>query len=174
MNVHDNLRLGADGLPAAEVKARLDLILSYFPLLAARLGQRSGTLSGGEAQMLGVARRLMRLIGIPGKRAIQEPRLLIIDEPSLGLAPEFTQRVLATVSRIRRDHGVSIVLIEEGPSRLMGWVDRACVLNRGVIIAEGSLLELSQNAIVNEALGGGVEIDHADSPPQDGSSLDLD
>jgi branched-chain amino acid transport system ATP-binding protein len=128
MSVHENLRIGAGALPTGEREARLGRVLEHFPILAQRLDQRAGTLSGGEAQMLGIARRLLR-----------RPRLLIIDEPSLGLAPIAIDAMLRAVTEARREFAVTVLLIEEAPSRLSSWVDRAYVLNRGVIIGEGAI-----------------------------------
>jgi branched-chain amino acid transport system ATP-binding protein len=132
----------------------MDLIFEYFPILSERLEQRAGTLSGGEAQMLGVAKKLVRLLGDPEKGAGQSAKLLIIDEPSLGLAPESIQRVLEAISRVRQSHGVSVLLIEESINLLKNWVENAFVLNRGVVIASGSISELTRNEHVAKAFAG--------------------
>ena len=95
--------------------------------------------------MLGIARRLLR-----------RPRLLIIDELSLGLAPVAIDRVLTAVSEVRREFAVTFLLMEESLSRLLGWVDRAYVLNCGVRIAEGTVETLAQNDAVASAYLGDI------------------
>jgi branched-chain amino acid transport system ATP-binding protein len=122
MSVNDNLRLGADGLTASEARKELDLVLSYFPKLANRRDQRAGSLSGGEAQMLGIARKLLR-----------RPRLLIVDEPALGLSPIAVNGVFQALGQIRKESGVSVLIIEEMASQLAHRVDRVVHLNAGEI-----------------------------------------
>jgi len=124
MSVNDNLRLGSDGLKASEARKEMDLVFSYFPVLANRRDQRAGSLSGGEAQMLGIARKLLR-----------RPRLLIVDEPALGLAPIAVEGVFQALGRIRRESGISVLIIEEMASQLARRVDRVVQLNAGEIRA---------------------------------------
>ena len=122
MSVNDNLRLGSDGLKPSEARKELDLVLGYFPVLANRQDQRAGSLSGGEAQMLGIARKLLR-----------RPRLLIVDEPALGLSPIAIEGVFQAMGQIRRESGISVLIIEEMPSQLAHRVDRIVHLNGGEI-----------------------------------------
>jgi len=131
MSVRDNLLLGCDGIPRKEQGARIDQVLGYFRKLAERKGQQAGTLSGGEAQMLGIARRLLR-----------RPKVLIVDEPSLGLDPNYIKAAYTALTDIRKDFGVTVLVVEEIITRLAGWVDRAYVLHLGERAAEGPIDDL--------------------------------
>jgi len=148
MTVSDNLRLSCDGLSRGDRKARMEELLSYFPVLGERLGQQAGTLSGGEAQMLGIARRLL-----------QRPRILIVDEPSLGLAPKAIDNTFKALSKVRQDFGVSVLLVEEAIARLSGRVDRAYVLHLGTVVAEGEMDQLIGSSAVADAFMGEVGAD---------------
>lgn len=122
MSVNDNLRLGSDGLSAAAFKKEVEMVLTYFPVLAERRNQRAGSLSGGEAQMLGIGRKLLR-----------RPRLLIVDEPGLGLAPIAIDSVFRALDQIRRESGISVLILEEMASQLENRVDRLLHLQFGQI-----------------------------------------
>jgi branched-chain amino acid transport system ATP-binding protein len=140
LTVQENLEIGAY-VPAAkaERKRSLDLVLGIFPVLAARRKQLAGTMSGGEQQMLAVGRGLML-----------KPRLLMLDEPSLGLAPVVTD---VTFQKIQEIHamGTAILLVEQNVSRALTLVQRAYVLESGKVIMHGGSSELANNKQVQAA-----------------------
>jgi benzaldehyde dehydrogenase (NAD) len=125
MTVLENLELGAYLLARGERSERLERVLEFFPKLAERRDQLAGTMSGGEQQMLAVGRALM------GK-----PRLLMLDEPSLGLAPKMIEELLGIVRRIR-DGGVTILLVEQNVSKALAIADGAYVIERGAVAMKG-------------------------------------
>ena len=139
MSVRENLVLGGGdkGLKA------LDEILRLFPVLGERLGQKAGSLSGGEQQMLTIARALMR-----------RPRLLLLDEPSLGLAPKLVRRIFDLVSEIRA-RGVPILLVEQNARAALAVADRAYVMEGGRIALAGPARELAADPRILEAYLGG-------------------
>jgi branched-chain amino acid transport system ATP-binding protein len=140
MTVQENLEIGAYVPKAREERARsLDLVFSIFPRLAERRRQRAGTMSGGEQQMLAVGRGLML-----------RPRLLMLDEPSLGLAPVMTD---VTFEKIQDIHklGTAILLVEQNVSRALTLVQRAYVLESGRVIMHGTSAELAGNKQVQTA-----------------------
>jgi branched-chain amino acid transport system ATP-binding protein len=140
LTVQENLEIGAY-VPAAKAqrKRSLDLVLDIFPVLAARRKQLAGTMSGGEQQMLAVGRGLML-----------KPRLLMLDEPSLGLAPVVTD---ITFQKIQEIHamGTAILLVEQNVSRALTLVQRAYVLESGKVIMQGTSKELANNKQVQAA-----------------------
>jgi branched-chain amino acid transport system ATP-binding protein len=111
--------------------ARLREVIELFPLLAERRSQRAGTLSGGEQQMLAVGMALM-----------PRPRLMMMDEPSIGLAPVLVQRVLETVRQINRRFGTAIILVEQNIKTALGVADRAYVMKSGRVVLERPAGEL--------------------------------
>jgi branched-chain amino acid transport system ATP-binding protein len=126
MTVRENLLLGA--YPRADreaIAADLGRVLARFPPLAPRLAQKAGTLSGGEQQMLVIGRALMA-----------RPRLLLLDEPSLGLAPLVIASIFATIRGLR-DDGVTILLVEQNARQALQLADRAYVLDAGLVVLEG-------------------------------------
>jgi branched-chain amino acid transport system ATP-binding protein len=128
LTVEENLELGAMQVPRrarAETRRRLDAIYARFPRLGERRAQLGTTLSGGEQQMLAMARVLMG-----------EPRLLLIDEPSEGLAPKIVDEVFALIDGMRKD-GIPIVLVEQNVRRALNIVTRFYALERGQIVFEG-------------------------------------
>jgi branched-chain amino acid transport system ATP-binding protein len=125
MSVRETLELGAYLLPRADRAARLAAVLALFPRLHERQAQLAGTMSGGEQQMLAVGRALM-----------SRPRLMMLDEPSLGLAPKMVDELLAIVRRIR-DDGVTVLLVEQNVGKALALADHAYVLERGRIVAQG-------------------------------------
>jgi branched-chain amino acid transport system ATP-binding protein len=140
MTVQENLEIGAYVPKAkAERKHSLDLVYGIFPRLADRRKQLAGTMSGGEQQMLAVGRGLML-----------KPRLLMLDEPSLGLAPVMTD---VTFEKIREIHrmGTAILLVEQNVSRALSLVARAYVLESGQVIMHGTSAELADNKQVQAA-----------------------
>lgn len=128
MSVDENLESGADYIPRARREARKTraFVLELFPRLAERARQRAGTLSGGEQQMLAIGRALMSL-----------PRLLLVDEPSIGLSPALSQAVFAALRTIN-ETGVSVVLVEQNVQQSLRLADHAFVLENGHIVKEGS------------------------------------
>ena len=140
MTVQENLEIGAYVPRAKADRGRtLDLVFSIFPVLAERRRQLAGTMSGGEQQMLAVGRGLML-----------KPRLLMLDEPSLGLAPVVTD---ATFQKIQEIHamGTAILLVEQNVARALTLVQRAYVLESGKIIMRGSSADLANNKQVQAA-----------------------
>ena len=144
MTVLENLELGAFlRNDKAEIATDLERVLTLFPRLRERIAQRAGTLSGGEQQMLAVSRALM------GK-----PTLLMLDEPSMGLAPVLVDMIFETISAIR-DQGITILLIEQNASAALEVADRAYVLESGSVKMSGSAKDLRKDDQVTKAYLGG-------------------
>lgn len=141
MTVLENLDSGADYIPEAKKVASETRAFVYdlFPRLAERKGQLAGTLSGGERQMVAIGRALM-----------SKPRLLLVDEPSLGLAPALTQAVFAALKQINRE-GVTIVLVEQNVKQSLRLADKAYVLENGEVRKQGSGVELLTDPDVQAA-----------------------
>ena len=142
MSVHDNLLLGGFRLYRAGVvgwRDTLDEVYALFPRLRERAEQAAGTLSGGERQMLAVGRALMA-----------RPALLMLDEPSLGLAPRVVREIFQTITQLRST-GVSILLVEQNARAALHVADRGYVLETGDLILEGTAAELSANPRVVES-----------------------
>jgi len=153
LSVADNLVLGAYARrrrPAAERNADRDRALALFPRLSTRLGQPAGTLSGGEQQMLAIARGLMA-----------HPRLLVLDEPSVGLAPRLVGEIFSALGALR-DGGLPLLLIEQNARAAFAVADRAYVMDRGTVVLEGEPAALLDDPRVQAAyLGGGFSADSA-------------
>ena len=126
MTVMDNLRMGAFVRRDAEIVRDIDAVLARFPALAERRQQLAGTLSGGEQQMLAIGRAL-----------VARPRLLLMDEPSLGLAPKFVTRIFQTLRELRQE-GKTILLVEQNARQALQVADHAYVMERGRIVLSGS------------------------------------
>jgi branched-chain amino acid transport system ATP-binding protein len=146
LSVRENLRLGAFARSwNAEVRTDLDRVLARFPILAERIDQLAGTLSGGEQQMLVIGRALM-----------SRPRLMLLDEPSLGLAPLIGQRVFDIVRELNAQ-GVAILLVEQNARAALKLAKRGYVLEMGRVVLEGSDLANSQRvreAYLGDSVGG--------------------
>jgi len=145
MTVLENLKLGASRRrDEAGVRQDIARMEELFPVLGERRQQRAGTLSGGEQQMLAIARALM-----------SRPRLLLLDEPSLGLAPLLVETIFDTLAELKRQ-GVTLLLVEQNARVALDLVDRALVLRTGNVVASGGAEELKRDPQVVEAyLGGG-------------------
>ena len=140
MTVLENLLLGAYTRKSqAERAETLERIFELFPILAERKNQRAGTLSGGEQQMLAIARGLM-----------SRPKLLMLDEPSLGLMPILVTKLFDTIKRINEE-GITILLVEQNVREALELADRAYVLVTGTIALEGTGEELLENEMVKKA-----------------------
>ncbi|WP_420914309.1 ABC transporter ATP-binding protein [Acidiphilium multivorum] len=143
LSVMENLRLGAFTRPAGEVAGSLDFVLQMFPRLAERRGQLAGTMSGGEQQMLAIGRALMA-----------KPRLLLLDEPSLGLAPIIVQGIFRTLREIANS-GVTILIVEQNARSALKLADRGYVLEVGRFVIEDNAKTLLTSPEVQAAYLGG-------------------
>ncbi len=143
MSVEDNLRLGswAQRANPAKTKDAFARVFAYFPVLADRRTQMAGSLSGGEQQMLAIGRALM-----------SGPRLLIIDEAALGLAPVMVERVFEIVKEIRRD-GNTVLLVEQNAPVTLALADRVYLMQRGVITTGGPADEIREKGVLDAYLG---------------------
>ena len=142
LSVIDNIRLGAYARPSADVEAMAERLLDRFPQLKGRRHQRAGLLSGGEQQMLAIARGL-----------IARPAVLMLDEPSLGLAPMLVEGLYDLLAELR-DEGMTILLVDQMAALALSVADRAYVLQSGTIRQQGSAAELRADpAVVQAYLG---------------------
>lgn len=138
MTVIENLMLGSYALKDKGKKAQLQKqVLEYFPILWERRGQKAGNLSGGEQQMLAIGRALM-----------SEPRLLLLDEPSLGLSPKLVHMVFEIIDRIHRQ-GTAIVLVEQNSSAAVGISDEVLVLEKGTTMVSGRAADLGEATLAS-------------------------
>lgn len=147
MTVAENLELGGWLVPKAERADRLERVLHDFPKLRERAAQLAGTMSGGEQQMVAVARAMM-----------SAPRLLMLDEPSLGLAPRMVDELLAIARRIA-DGGTTVLMVEQNVRKALAVADRGYVLERGALVASGPAKLLARSAAVREAYLGAQSSD---------------
>ena len=138
MTVIDNLRMGAYSRPGRASSADIDMVFSYFPRLKERRGL-AGYLSGGEQQMLAVGRALMA-----------HPRLILMDEPSMGLAPMLVEEVFAIVAKVNREQQIPILLVEQNSTLALKHADFAYIMELGKIVLEGTREEIVANEDVRE------------------------
>jgi branched-chain amino acid transport system ATP-binding protein len=138
--VFENLQIGASVADPAHFDADLDRVTRMFPRLKERIDQRAGTLSGGEQQMLAIGRALM-----------SRPRLLMLDEPSLGLAPLIVQQIFEVIKDVNRTDGLTVFLVEQNAYHALKLANRAFVLVNGRITLSGPGRELLSNPEVRSA-----------------------
>ena len=131
MSVHENLLMGSHGRDGAEAEQTMQQVFALFPRLQERMSQRGGTLSGGEQQMLAIARALM-----------SRPRLLLLDEPSLGLAPLVVRQIFGAIRDLNRSMGLTVLLVEQNAFQALRLAHRGYVLVNGEITMAGTGAEL--------------------------------
>jgi branched-chain amino acid transport system ATP-binding protein len=141
--VIENLLVGAHTAVRAEVPARLERVFGIFPVLRQRSAQAAGTLSGGEQQMLAIGRALMA-----------SPRVLLLDEPSLGLAPMISREIFRVIERINAG-GVTVLLVEQNARRALAVAARGYVLETGRMVASGASRDLAADSRIRAAYLGG-------------------
>lgn len=145
MSVKDNLLMGAfTRSDKVDIERSLDSILTRFPRLEERYSQAAGTLSGGEQQMLVIGRALMA-----------KPKLLLLDEPSLGIAPKLVQDIARSIIAINRDEGVSVVLVEQNSRLALSISHRAYAMTTGNVVISGNSKELLNDDRIKAAYLGG-------------------
>jgi len=144
MTVIENLRLGAHSRPSARISEDMDQVFSYFPRLKERTGL-AGYLSGGEQQMLAIGRALMA-----------KPRLILMDEPSMGLSPLLVREVFGIIRQLNRELGISILLVEQNANMALRAADYGYIMEGGKVVLDGTAESLMNNEDVKEFyLGGG-------------------
>jgi branched-chain amino acid transport system ATP-binding protein len=139
LTVLENLQMGAFSRPKADIQPDIERVFNLFPRLRERTGQLGGTLSGGEQQMLAISRALM-----------SEPRMLLLDEPSLGLAPILVAQVFETIKEINAQ-GTTVLLVEQNALQALSIAHRGYVLQTGEVVLSGKAGDLRQNEIVRKA-----------------------
>jgi len=144
LSVRENLVLGGYVRKAAEVRDNMDRVLAYFPRLKERLAQRAGTLSGGEQQMLAIARGML-----------SKPRLLMLDEPSMGVAPIFKDFIFDALREIRDREQLTLLVVEQDAHIALGIADYGYVLETGRVVTQGNTAALADNEDVRRAYLGG-------------------
>lgn len=145
LTVRENLEMGAYTINSnAELNKRMEKVFYLFPRLKERVGQKGGTLSGGEQQMLATARGLML-----------NPRILLMDEPSMGLAPVLVEAIFDVIRELNTTEGTTILLVEQNAAMALKYASWAYVLETGRIVLSGKADEIAQNPMVREAYLGG-------------------
>ena len=139
LSVKENLRTGANTISKRDVPGQLERVYEVFPILDSRSGQRAGSLSGGEQQMLAIARALMT-----------RPRLLLLDEPSLGLAPRLMREIFGVIQRINAA-GVAVLLVEQNARAALALAARGYVLETGRVVAAGRSADLAVDPRIRAA-----------------------
>ncbi len=140
LSVRENLRMGAYTRGDAEGVARdIEMVYDYFPVLRARAEQRAGQLSGGEQQMLAISRALMA-----------RPKMMLLDEPSLGLSPKLVKDIFEIIGRINKEHGVTVLLVEQNANMALHLADYGYVLEVGRIVMEDTCARLVEKDDIKE------------------------
>ncbi|WP_296765298.1 ABC transporter ATP-binding protein [Sediminimonas sp.] len=139
LTVAENLRMGAYSRKGAGIAEDLEIVYSYFPVLKERRAQAAGLLSGGQQQMLAIGRGLMA-----------RPRLMLLDEPSLGLSPLLTQEIFAIIKRLNAERGVTMLLVEQNANVALQTAHKGYVLEMGRIVMAGSSEELRNSEDIQE------------------------
>ncbi len=140
LSVYDNLKLGAFSIKdKAQIEKNLNYVYNHFPRLAERKNQIAGTLSGGEQQMLAMGRALM-----------SNPKIILMDEPSMGLSPLLVNEIFKIISEVSKD-GTTVLLVEQNAKKALSIADRAYVLETGNIVMEGKASELLDNPRIRAA-----------------------
>ncbi len=145
MNVRENLEMGAyTRTDRAAVARDLDTVCDLFPRLRERIGQKAATLSGGEQQMLATGRAMMA-----------RPRMILLDEPSMGLAPLVVEQIFETIRTLNREQGITILLVEQNAKLALSVSSHAYILENGEIVLQGASADLKNDEAVQRAYLGG-------------------
>ncbi len=144
LTVLENLEMGAYTRSKSEFNEEVGKIFNLFPRLLERKNQLSGTMSGGEQQMLAIGRALM-----------SKPKLILLDEPSMGLSPLLVKEIFEIIKRINKENGVTVLLVEQNAKMALEISDRAYVIETGEIVLEGSGKDLINDPIIKKAYLGG-------------------
>ena len=139
LTVEENLRCGAFTRPRSEIAASMEKVYEYFPRLKERRKQLAGYMSGGEQQMCAIGRAIMA-----------RPELLLLDEPSLGLAPLLVEEIFEIIKRFNRDEGVTILLVEQNARAALSVASNAYIMENGRVVMEGTADEMLNNPDVQE------------------------
>ncbi|MCW2714314.1 MAG: Branched-chain amino acid transport ATP-binding protein LivF [Frankiales bacterium] len=159
MSVRDNLVLGMYTCPHSDQDDQLGRVFALFPELEPRSRQLSGTLSGGEQQMLAV-----------GRAMVSSPRIMLLDEPSLGLSPQLVERIMGALSQLR-DEGLTIVLVEQNAAAALRLADRGYLISTGRVLAEGPCDVLAEDPLVRRVYLGGAPVRSTDDLPRTAGSV---
>jgi branched-chain amino acid transport system ATP-binding protein len=140
LTVEENLVVGGHSRPSLQgVRQGIDLVFEYFPILKERRRQHAGYLSGGEQQMLAIGRAL-----------VSEPKVILLDEPSLGLAPLIVENIFGIIRRLKEERGQTVLLVEQNAAMALDVADHGYVLETGRIAMQGPAAELRENAEIKE------------------------
>lgn len=147
LTVKENLEIGAFFVrEQEEISRRMEEVMTIFPVLQVKRAKKSGTLSGGEQQMLAIARGL-----------VADPKVLLLDEPSLGLAPKIVKEVFAKIKEINERHKTAIIVVEHNIKALLQIADRAYVLDKGKVVKEGPAQSIAKSDILERVFFGKTE-----------------